>query len=74
MVEQADRREAAPSVVLQARAARERATSDVLRVRQELGAAIRQLNHLMGRDPQARLLMTGEPGPIPAAGVRTTTR
>ena len=76
MVEQADRGEAVPSVVFQARAARARATSDVLSARQELDAWSRQLNHLMGRDPQARLLVNREPGPTPAAAIRlgvTTT-
>jgi hypothetical protein len=62
MGEQTERGQAAPSVVLQASAARARATSDVLRARQELDAQVRQLNHLMGRDPQARLVVTGEPG------------
>jgi outer membrane protein TolC len=70
LVEQADRGAAVPSVVFQARAARARATSDVLSARQELDAWSRQLNHLMGRDPQARLLVTREPGPPPAAAIR----
>jgi len=76
MVEQADRGEAVPSVVFQARAARARATSDVLSARRELDAWSRELNHLMGRDAQARLLATGEPGSPPAAAIRlgvTTT-
>ena len=58
-VEQADRGEA-----------RARATSDVLTARQELDAWSRELNHLMGRDAQARLLATGEPGSPPAAAIR----
>jgi Outer membrane efflux protein len=69
-VEQAARGEAAPSVVLQARAARARATSDVVSARQELGGWTRQLNHLMGRDAQARLFVTREPGPTPATAIR----
>ena len=69
-VEQADRGEGLPSVVVQARAARARATSDVLNARQELDARSRELNHLMGRDAQARLLATGEPGSPPAAAMR----
>jgi histone H3/H4 len=69
-VQQADRGEALPSVVVQAGAARARATSDVLSARQELDAWSRELNHLMGRDAQARLLATGEPGSPPAAAIR----
>jgi len=69
MVELADRHDAAPSVV-RAGAARESATSDVLSARQDLDAWTRALNHLMGRDPQARLLVTGEPGPTPSATAR----
>jgi hypothetical protein len=69
-VEQADRGEALPSVVVQARAARARATSDVLSARWELDAWSRELNHLMGRDAQARLLATGEPESPPAAAIR----
>ena len=71
VVGQAARGEAAASVVLQARAALARATSDVLSARQELDASTRQLNHLMGRDPQARLFVTREPGPTPAAAIRS---
>ena len=67
--EQADRGEALPSVVFQAGAARAKATSDVLSARQELDARNRQLNHLMGRDAQARLRATGEPGAPPAAAI-----
>lgn len=77
MAEQADRGEAPPSVVCQDGAARARATSDVLSARRELDAWSRQLNHLMGRDAQARLLATGEPGAPPAAAIRlgvTATR
>lgn len=70
VVEQADRVEGAPSVVSQARAAWATATSDVLSARHELGVWTRQLNHLMGRDPQARLLVTREPGSTRAAGIR----
>jgi hypothetical protein len=65
MVEQAERGEAAPAVVLQARAGLERATSAVSHARQDLGTWSRQLNHLIGRDPRARLVVTREPGPTP---------
>ena len=68
--EQADRGEALPSAAFQARAAWAMATSDVLSARRELDAWSRQLNHLMGRDPQARLLATGEPGSPAAAAIR----
>ncbi len=70
MVDQAERGEAAPSVVLEARAFRVRATRDDRSARQELDTWTKQLNHLMGRDPQARLRVTGEPGPSPAAAIR----
>ena len=69
MVEQAERREAAPAVVLEARAGLVRASA-VLRARQDLGIWSRQFNHLIGRDPQARLVVTREPRPTPAAVIR----
>lgn len=68
--DQAERGEAAASVVLEARAARVRAQRDVRSARQDLDAWRGQLNHLIGRDPQAGLLVTGEPEPAPAAASR----
>jgi hypothetical protein len=65
MVELADRGEAAPAIVLQARAGLERATIAVLWAREDVGTWSGQLNHLIGRDPQARLVVTREPGPTP---------
>jgi formate hydrogenlyase transcriptional activator len=70
-LEQVDHGQAAPSLVFQARAALARATSDVSGAREELGAWTRQLNHLMGRDPEARLRVTGDPGPRPDAAIRS---
>jgi outer membrane protein TolC len=70
MVEQAERGEAAPAVVLEARAGLVRATSAVLRARQDLGIWSSQLNHMIGRDPQARLVVTRELRPTPAAVIQ----
>ena len=70
VIEQVDRGEATPAVALQARAGLESATSAVVRARQDLGNWSRQLNHLIGRDPQARLVVTREPDPTPAATIR----
>jgi hypothetical protein len=67
-VEQADRGEARRPSLSRPRLGRgdercpQRAT--------ELDAWSRELNHLMGRDAQARLLATGEPGSPPAAAIR----
>ncbi len=63
MAEPADRGEPAPSVVLEARATLASATNDVLSARQELVTWIGHLNHLMGRDPQARLRVSPEAEP-----------
>jgi outer membrane protein TolC len=74
-IEQAQQAEAeAPSVVLEARAARVKAESDVLRVRSALGAWRRQLNHLIGRDPEVRLVVTGKPPAAIGWGVSATGR
>jgi outer membrane protein TolC len=70
MVAQAERGEAAPAVVLEARAGLVRATSAVLRARQDLGIWSSQLNHMIGRDPQARLVVTRELRPTPAAVIQ----
>jgi outer membrane protein TolC len=70
MVEQAQRGEAAPAVVLQATAGLERATIAVLRAREDVGTWSRQLNRLIGRDPQARLVVTRDPRLTPTAAIQ----
>lgn len=70
MVELGTRGEAPPAAVLETRAALAVATADVFSARRELTVWARQLNHLMGRDPQARLLVSPEPEATAAAASR----
>jgi hypothetical protein len=62
MVERLDRGEVELPVMLQARTARMRAARDVVSAQQTLDAWTRQFNYLTGRDPQARVFITGGAG------------
>jgi hypothetical protein len=61
---------ATPSDVLHAQAGLARMVQDVQESRAAFATQSRQLNHLMGRDLQARLRVRPEAGPPPAAAVR----
>jgi hypothetical protein len=62
MVERLDRGEVELPVMLQARIGRIRAARDIVSAQQKLDAWTRQFNYLTGRDPQARVFITGGAG------------
>ena len=68
--EMAHQGKASPSDVLRARSALAKTIQDLQDSRREFVAQTRQLNHLMGRDLQARLRVRPEPDGAPFAGLR----
>jgi outer membrane protein TolC len=73
VLERAAQAKASPSEVLAAQVALAKATEDVLSARHAAMAQTAQLNHLMGRDPQARLRVRTEPDLVPATALRAGT-
>lgn len=73
MTERAAQAKASPADVLAAQAALAKATEDVSKARRAAMAQTAQLNHLMGRDPQARLRVQAEPDLVPATALRAGT-
>jgi hypothetical protein len=70
MREMAHQGKASPSDVLRARSALAKTTQDLQDAQGKFVAQTRQLNHLMGRDLQARLRVRPEPDVAPFAGLR----
>ena len=68
-----ERAAASPSEVLAAQAALAKATDDVLKARQAATIRTAQLNHLIGRDAQARTRVRAEPDMAPSMTFRAGT-
>jgi outer membrane protein TolC len=73
VTERAAEAKASPSEVLAAQAALAKATEDVLQARRAATTQTAQLNHLMGRDAQARLRVQAEPDLVPSTTLRAGT-
>jgi outer membrane protein TolC len=69
VIEQTEQAKASPADLRTAQAGVTRATEEVLTARQAANAQTRQLNHLMGREPQARLRVRPEPDLVPATAL-----